>query len=45
MVPLPNGQTDPNTTFLMLSEGHLVFDGSLADLVGSQDPFVREFLA
>ena len=44
MVPLPNGQTDPNTTFLMLSEGRLIFDGSLHDLVTSQDPFVREFI-
>jgi len=45
MVPLPKGQADPNTTFLMLSEGRLIFDGSLAELVSSQDPFVREFLA
>jgi phospholipid/cholesterol/gamma-HCH transport system ATP-binding protein len=45
MVPLPEGETDPNTTFLMLAEGHLIFDGSLAELTGSQDPFVREFLA
>src|ERR1700728_2865093 len=45
MVPLPKGQTDPNTTFLMLSDGHLIFNGSLAELTGSQDPFVREFLA
>ena len=44
MVPMPDGQTDPNTTFLMLSEGRMVFDGSLHDLVSSQDPFVREFL-
>jgi ABC-type transporter Mla maintaining outer membrane lipid asymmetry ATPase subunit MlaF len=29
----------------MLSEGRLIFDGSLAELIGSQDPFVREFLA
>ena len=26
----PKEQTDPNTTFLMLDEGHLIFDGSLA---------------
>ena len=45
MVPLPKGQTDPNTTFLMLAEGHLIFDGSLAELINSQDAFVREFLA
>jgi phospholipid/cholesterol/gamma-HCH transport system ATP-binding protein len=45
MVPLPAGQIDPKTTFLMLNEGNLIFDGSLAQLIGSQDPFVREFLA
>jgi phospholipid/cholesterol/gamma-HCH transport system ATP-binding protein len=44
MVPLPEGQINLNTTFLMLDDGHLIFDGSLHDLVHSQDPFVREFL-
>jgi phospholipid/cholesterol/gamma-HCH transport system ATP-binding protein len=44
MAPLPKDQTDPNTTFLMLSEGRLIFDGSLHELVCSQDPSVREFL-
>ena len=44
MVPLPKGQTDPGTTFLMLDEGRLIFDGSLHDLVHSENPFVREFL-
>jgi phospholipid/cholesterol/gamma-HCH transport system ATP-binding protein len=44
MVPLPEGQTDPNTTFLMLEEGRLIFDGSLHDLVHSENKFVREFL-
>jgi phospholipid/cholesterol/gamma-HCH transport system ATP-binding protein len=44
MVPLPKGQTDPNTTFLMLEEGRLIFDGSLHDLTHSENPFVREFL-
>jgi phospholipid/cholesterol/gamma-HCH transport system ATP-binding protein len=45
MIPLPEGQTDPNTTFLMLEEGRLIFDGSLHDLVHSENKFVREFLA
>jgi len=45
MIPLPKGETDSNTTFLMLSEGRLIFDGSLSELVNSQDAFVREFLA
>ncbi|MGC1420956.1 MAG: ATP-binding cassette domain-containing protein [Terracidiphilus sp.] len=44
MVPLPGNQTDSKTTFLMLEEGHLIFDGSLHQLVHSQDPFVREFI-
>ena len=44
MVPFPKGETDPSTTFLMLEEGHLIFDGSLHELVKSKDPFVREFL-
>jgi phospholipid/cholesterol/gamma-HCH transport system ATP-binding protein len=44
MVPLPEDQIDLKTTFMMLSEGRLIFDGSLHDLVHSQDPFVREFI-
>jgi phospholipid/cholesterol/gamma-HCH transport system ATP-binding protein len=44
MVPLPKGQADPNTTFLMLEEGRLIFDGSLHELVHSQNTFVQEFL-
>jgi phospholipid/cholesterol/gamma-HCH transport system ATP-binding protein len=44
MVPLPKGQYDVNTTFLMLSEGRLIFDGTLHDLVRSENPLVREFI-
>ena len=44
MVPLRQGETDPNTTFLMLEEGRLIFDGSLRDLLHSENAFVREFL-
>ena len=44
MAPLPKGQTDGKTTFLMLAEGRLIFDGSLHDLVHSENAFVREFL-
>jgi phospholipid/cholesterol/gamma-HCH transport system ATP-binding protein len=45
MVPLPKGQTDPGTTFLMLGDGRLIFDGSLHELLHTEDAFVREFLA
>jgi len=44
MVKLPEGETDPNTTFMMLNDGRLIFDGSIHQLVTSDDPFVREFL-
>jgi len=44
MVPLPEGQTDPSTTFLMLEEGRLIFDGTLDDLLRSRNEFVREFI-
>ncbi len=36
MVPLGEHQADPNTSFLMLHQGRLVFDGSTADLVNSE---------
>jgi phospholipid/cholesterol/gamma-HCH transport system ATP-binding protein len=44
MVKLPESQVDPNTTFLVMNEGRLIFDGSLHDLIHSDDPFVKEFL-
>jgi len=44
MVPLPKGEIDPYTTFLMLEEGRLIFDGSFQELIRSENPFVREFL-
>ena len=44
MTLLPKGETDANTTFLMLEEGRLIFDGSLHELVHSDNKFVREFL-
>jgi len=44
MVPLPEGQTDRTTTFLMLEEGRLIFDGSLHNLLHTDNKFVREFL-
>ena len=45
MVPLPDGGLDPKTNFLVLHEGHIVFDGSTHDLVHSDDPFLKEYLS
>jgi phospholipid/cholesterol/gamma-HCH transport system ATP-binding protein len=44
MVELPKGETDAKTTFLMLEEGRLIFNGSLHDLLHTDNAFVREFL-
>ena len=44
MIPLPAGVTDQKTTYLMLDEGRLIFDGSIHDLVHSNNKFVRTFL-
>ncbi|HZU09399.1 MAG TPA: ATP-binding cassette domain-containing protein, partial [Pseudacidobacterium sp.] len=40
MEPLPEGHSDPQTSFMVLNEGRLVFDGSTHDLVHSDDPFL-----
>jgi phospholipid/cholesterol/gamma-HCH transport system ATP-binding protein len=45
MVPLTDHQTKTNTSFLVLHQGKLIFDGSTEALVASQDPFLKEFLA
>jgi phospholipid/cholesterol/gamma-HCH transport system ATP-binding protein len=39
-----HGEADPITTFLLLEEGRLIFDGSLHDLLHTDNKFVREFL-
>jgi phospholipid/cholesterol/gamma-HCH transport system ATP-binding protein len=44
MERLPDGQRDLSTTFLVLREGELIFDGSTHDLVTSDDDFLREYL-
>jgi phospholipid/cholesterol/gamma-HCH transport system ATP-binding protein len=44
MTPLPHGQTHPLTSFLVLHQGKLIFDGSTEELVGSQDAFIKEFI-
>jgi phospholipid/cholesterol/gamma-HCH transport system ATP-binding protein len=45
MVPIPNDGLDTKTNFLMLHDGHIVFDGSTHDLVHSDDPFIKEYLS
>lgn len=43
--PIPDKGLDPHTTFMVLNEGKLIFDGILKDLVHSDDEFLQEYLA
>jgi phospholipid/cholesterol/gamma-HCH transport system ATP-binding protein len=45
MVEIPDGGLDSKTNFLVLHDGHIVFDGSTHDLVHSDDPFLKEYLS
>ena len=45
MVPLPAHQADEHTSFLMLNQGRLVFDGTTAELVKSNDPLIQAYLS
>jgi phospholipid/cholesterol/gamma-HCH transport system ATP-binding protein len=45
MVPIPNGGLDSKTNFLVLHDGHIVFDGATHELVHSEDPFLKEYLS
>ncbi|GGH14288.1 ABC transporter ATP-binding protein [Silvibacterium dinghuense] len=45
VTPLPEGELDASTSFMMLHQGKLVFDGSTRDLVRSDDPFIRNYLS
>lgn len=45
MVPLRHGELDEKTSFLVLHAGKLIFDGTTDELVRSEDPFLKEFLA
>jgi phospholipid/cholesterol/gamma-HCH transport system ATP-binding protein len=42
---IPSGGIDPSTKFLVLNEGHIVFDGTTAELTASNDPWLRSFIA
>ncbi len=45
MQPLPPGQVDPDTTFLILRDGKVIFDGSALELVCTEDEYIREYVS
>jgi phospholipid/cholesterol/gamma-HCH transport system ATP-binding protein len=44
MEPSEGSAGDLNTSFLILHDGKIVFDGSTHDLVTSDDPFIKDYL-
>ena len=46
MEPLPEGSTrDLNTNFIILRDAHIIFQGNAAELVHSDDEYIREYLS
>ena len=46
MVPVVDtGVRDLHTRFLILRDGHIIFEGTAADLLRSNDPYIREYLS
>ena len=46
MVPVTDTSVrDLHTKFLMLRDGHIIFEGTAADLLRSNDPYIREYLS
>ncbi len=44
MEMIPDGGIDPNTKFLVLNEGKVVFDGPTLELTHSEDPWLKAYL-
>ncbi len=45
MVPLPAHTTDPNTTFMVMNDSKMIFEGTTEELAHSEDAFIKEYLA
>jgi phospholipid/cholesterol/gamma-HCH transport system ATP-binding protein len=45
MQSLPSGQVNPDTSFLILRDGKVIFDGSAPELALSENEYIREYLA
>ena len=41
---IPDNGIDPSTKFLVLNEGHIVFDGTTLELTHTKDPWLREYI-
>jgi phospholipid/cholesterol/gamma-HCH transport system ATP-binding protein len=41
----PGSHINVHTSFLLLRDGKVIFDGSLQDLVNNPDPYIREYIS
>jgi phospholipid/cholesterol/gamma-HCH transport system ATP-binding protein len=44
MEKMPDHELDERTKFLVLNEGHVVFDGATLELAHTEDPWLKAFL-
>jgi phospholipid/cholesterol/gamma-HCH transport system ATP-binding protein len=42
---IPNGGIDPSTKFLVLNDGHIVFDGTTQELTRTTDDWLKAFIS
>ena len=46
MLPVPPGKSlDVHTTFVLLRDGHIIFEGTATELLRAKDPYIREYLS
>jgi phospholipid/cholesterol/gamma-HCH transport system ATP-binding protein len=45
MEKIPNGGIDPNTRFLVLNDGQVVFDGATLELARTTDPWLKSYIS
>jgi phospholipid/cholesterol/gamma-HCH transport system ATP-binding protein len=45
MRPLPNNRVNLETTFVILREGKIIFDGNTLELARSRDEYIREYIS
>ena len=45
MEKIPNGGVDPNTRFLVLNDGQVVFDGATLELAHTSDPWLKDYIS
>jgi phospholipid/cholesterol/gamma-HCH transport system ATP-binding protein len=45
MRPIPPGSGDVRTSFILLRDGKIIFDGSAHEMANSQDEYIKEYIS